>query len=299
MKLRSMTAVGSAVVSSPKEAPQASHYEIVVRSVNGRFLDLRLHLPKDMISLERPFRELAGNYLARGTIDIFLQKRKSSALKLPELRELKPLKAQIKEARKLAAALKVPFDFTLKDALAQIAENESERLAQAPGGDESKLLLEAFEAALKANSQEREREGLALQNQILGLVQQLLQIGQEMEKNANKSREESLVRLKEKFDKYLRTPDLDRDRWMAELASSLDKLDITEETVRMREHLLAVKTQVNTRGAIGKKLEFYIQELVREINTIGSKSAHVDLTQCVVEAKTKVEQMREQVQNVE
>ncbi|HND84878.1 MAG TPA: DUF1732 domain-containing protein, partial [Pseudobdellovibrionaceae bacterium] len=159
----------------------------------------------------------------------------------------------------------------------------------------SKIMTEA----LAKQTDERIREGAALKRELLVLVTELMQIVEQIEKHreeANKNLEQKLLT---KFEQKNKSLSVEPQRFAQEVMLYLEKSDINEEVVRLREHLNTYKSALNKGTAEGKQLDFYTQELLREINTIGSKSQVAAITALVVQAKTFIERLREQVQNLE
>ncbi|MEK7358399.1 MAG: DUF1732 domain-containing protein, partial [Bdellovibrionota bacterium] len=169
--------------------------------------------------------------------------------------------------------------------------------------DEKKLARSLVEDAAEACDSERRREGDALKTELESLCAKLEGISKQMETlkvDANAELESRYRdRVKEAIDKFELGRDVDEQRIAQEIVIQLDRADVSEELQRLKEHLKAYRQLLKSGEPQGKKLDFYAQELLREVNTIGSKSHIAKLTSLVVEAKTYVERIREQVQNAE
>ena len=176
-----------------------------------------------------------------------------------------------------------------------IVEDERDPLSRS----EEKKVLELVSLAAAKCESEKSREGKALQKNLLSLLNKLQKVYQQMAELRKKANEE----LEKKFRQKLQQYSLDRQewesRWTMELAILIDRSDIQEEMVRLKEHIKNFVLLAEGGEQSGKKMDFYCQELLRETNTIGSKSQVAKLTHLVVDAKSLIEQLREQVQNVE
>jgi uncharacterized protein (TIGR00255 family) len=271
--------------------------EVHVKSVNGRFLEIRFHLPKEYAPFENDFRKIFDSW-SRGTVDVYVHRRPASEAKLQTVKVRKQ-NAQFwaKELKALAKSLKIEDDLSLRDILQMpfVLEHQ-DRLSLMPG--ELQLVQKQIAGAKKKCEQVRRSEGTVLIKELLK------QIG-DLEKKINSMegwREEALktaqARLKSRLQ-AVESEALDPARLALETAVLIDKMDVREELVRLREHVKACTELIQSGEAKGKKLDFYCQELLREVNTIGSKSQLAVLTQAVVDAKSVIEKFREQVQNIE
>lgn len=290
-----MTGYGVGAAHSAK-----SSFEISIRSVNGRFLETRFHLPKEIFALESEFQKLIEKHFHRGTVDVFVSIKANPAhknidfainYKLAEslVSELKKLsqKLKINDEVKLESLLKVPEIVFKKDSHSGLSSSDR------------KALLTAFEKACKACNTERAREGKSIFSDLMKLLHQLKSLVDDIQSVREEANVLLMERFKERIKSKLEGMEIDSSRLSQEVVIQLEKSDINEELARLREHTANYLKMVQSSGAQGKKLDFYTQELLREVNTIGSKSSLAKLTQKVVEAKTLVEQLREQVQNIE
>lgn len=277
--------------------------EVSVRAVNGRFLETRFHLPRHYFAFEADLKKKLSESLIRGTVDVYIS-RKLKAQSVPGRIVINTKLAQeyLKSFRKLSKDLQmneqVRFELITRQAdVIQIEETETVH------PQEVGLLKKTFEAALKKLDSERMREGLSLKKD---LSKNLKDLQKHVQKIA-KLRDEANRSLQERFESKLKSrlpkdgagQNLDPHRLTQEIVIQLEKADINEEVMRLTEHLKNFDKIIESQVVEGKKLDFYTQELLREVNTIGSKSQVTGITEAVVDAKTLIERIREQVQNVE
>jgi uncharacterized protein (TIGR00255 family) len=292
--MKSMTGYGTSRISS-----SAAILEISIRSVNGRFLEPRFHLPKEYFSLEPELKKRLQNSIRRGTVDVFVQRRAAPEAAAQALTLNKPLAKRYTEVlTELSKIMKSPAQFRV-ETIAHWPDVISRDLGSEISEPEKKMVYKAFEAALVACHKERTREGMNLKKELektLKLLDKVVNTIQSLRTSADQD-------LQNKFELRLRSRlkgiEVDPQRISQEVLIQLEKSDVNEEIVRLLEHIRNVQKLLSSPDSEGKKLDFYIQELHREMNTIGSKSQVSTITQSVVEGKTIIERLREQVQNIE
>lgn len=277
--------------------------EISIRAVNGRFLETRFHLPKNYYIFESDLKKKLGEYALRGTVDIYISRKlKASANSGKIVINTKLANEYLKSFKKLAKDLKmsdaIRFDLISRQTdVIQVEEIDN------LNPQEVTLLKKAFEAALKKFEQEKIREGQALKKDLqknLKDLQKYIQKISKLRDEANKFLQEKFeAKIKSRLPKELAGQSVDPQRISQEIVIQLEKADINEELIRLTEHLKNFEKLIEISVVEGKKLDFYTQELLREVNTIGSKSQVAGITESVVEAKTLIERIREQVQNIE
>ncbi len=292
--MKSMTGYGTAR-SQGKDVT----IEVSIRAVNGRYLEPRFHLPREFVGFEADLKKTLGQCIRRGTVDIFISRRVKSVAAKAKMNVNDALaKKYITAYRHLSKELGLPYQVHL-EALARLPDIiKIEETFELFAGEES-LLKKVFAEACKSCDKERDREGKALRKDLekllLGLDKQIRII--------SSLREEANGQLQERFEQKvrgrLRGSELDPARVSQEIVIQLEKADINEELSRLTEHIKNYRQLVGSQTTEGKKLDFYTQELLREVNTIGSKSQVAKITHAVVEAKTIIERLREQVQNVQ
>lgn len=302
--------------------------EVTIRSVNGRYLEPRFHLPREYLPFEAGLKKCLQSEFQRGTIDIFVV-RKVALKRAHQIHVQEDLAAQYhQELLKLSRKLKIsePPSLSMILNLPEVIQVDSQVLVTQ---DEEAALFRIFEIAMKACMKERNREGEALRRELLNHLKLLqTQVGFiatfRLQINAT-LHERYLSKIRQKFEGL--NLEVDGSRLLQEIVIQVDKSDIAEELSRLEEHLdnyqKILTNSVSSSQSLraqkmagqkiadqkkagkqpdapsGKKLDFYTQELLREMNTIGSKSQITDVTQAVVESKTLIERLREQIQNVE
>ncbi len=292
--MKSMTGYGNARVQSKDVT-----VEVSIRSVNGRFLETRFHLPREFVAFEADLKKVLGASLLRGTVDVFVSRRVKNAGGKSKMTVNDALAKKYLAAYKhLSKELGVPFTVHL-EAMARLPEIIKIEDSYELFVGEEKILKKAFTEACKNCDKERIREGKALRKDLEGLLVSL----EKQVKTITSLREEANAQLQDKFEQKIRARlkgnEIDPTRLSQEIVIQLEKADINEELSRLSEHIKNYRQLVANQSAEGKKLDFYTQELLREVNTIGSKSQVAKITQAVVEAKTLIERLREQVQNVQ
>lgn len=275
--------------------------EVSIRSVNGRFLESRFHLPKAFYGYESELKKKLGELVKRGTVDVYIARKVKAQTVAGKINiNTKLAQEYLKSFRKLARDLQlkdeVRFEMiTRQPDIIQFEEPENINV------NEVQTLKRTFDAALKKIDIERVREGQALKKDLMKNIKDL----QKLTAKISKLRDEANKALQEKYEAKIKaripkdTANIDPQRIAQEIVIQLEKADINEEIVRLNEHLKNFEKLIELPVVEGKKLDFYTQELLREVNTIGSKSQVSGITESVVESKTLIERLREQVQNIE
>lgn len=292
--LKSMTGYGVVRSGTP-----TSFLEVIVRSVNGRFLESRLHLPRELSVMEADLRKILSRYFSRGSVDLFVSRKargEKSHLKLHFHEEMARAWLDAAEHLEKMASLRGPLDLNTVLQLPEVVGFEED---QGSLDLEAQALRQLVQQACEACLLERGREGEALHAEMSRLLTQLKQVIQQMSEQSRQINQQLRDKMESRLKVRWAELQLDPQRFQQELAILWDKSDITEELGRLREHLLHYHNLLQSEGSQGKKLDFYTQELLREVNTIGSKSPMAQLTHLVVTAKTEIEKLREQVQNIE
>ena len=269
-----------------------------IRAVNSRFLDLTFRLPEDLRQFEPALRELLTAKLKRGKVEVraALEAGHAGAISDPSTRLLQRLnavqdnvRAWLPEARPLSVA----------DVL-RLSMSE-----QGPSRDWSKALLPLAERVLKDLLTARQREGARLATMLLQHIEQLRALAAQAVPMVPKLVEQQRLRFMQRWQEAMgisegsATPEAAQDRALSEATAFAIRIDVAEEITRLNSHLDELERLIKKGGEIGKRLDFLIQELHREANTMGSKSAALELTHISVDMKVLIEQMREQVQNIE
>lgn len=293
-----MTGYGNAKGSS-----SSVDLEVSVKAVNGRFFDLRCHVPKEYSGMENEIKKMVSQSIKRGTVDVYINRRSGAGSLQAEVKVQTSLARKwLKTYRQLGKDLRLPDDVTL-ELVARQPEVLTVVQEEKVSAQEKKLLLTTLKKTVANCQKEREREGLSLQKDLLDKFRQLEKLTEIFIKLRSQANEELGKRYQQRLSQF-KKGEIDPQRLAQEIVIQVDKADINEEIIRLKEHLRAMKALVTTKGgrskeSQGKKLDFYSQELLREVNTIGSKSQIARLTQSVVDAKAIIERIREQVQNIE
>lgn len=290
---RSMTGFGR----SETEIDGAT-LSVEVRSVNSRHRDIRVRMPNDLRGFESAVKELAGGHFERGQIEVSVRFVSVGVTRAEVEVDLEAARRYTEAAKGMADLLAGGSELTASSLLtlpgvARLREPELD--ADALGVTLSKVATVAFGAAVEM----RAREGAALDQELRGRLDHVEAAVAQVEARSGEVR----AGLRERLDKRLSTlaPELELDpaRLEQEVVIYADRMDVTEETVRLSSHLDQFRETLALSGPIGRKLEFLLQEMGREVNTIGSKASDVPITRAVVDLKTELEKIREQVLNIE
>ncbi len=273
--------------------------DVQVKSVNGRFLDIRLHLPREYNSFESEIKKLISGTLIRGTVDVYCARKIRASAKQVALEINEDVaKLYVKSLKGLAKKLDLKESLSL-DIVVKLPELMNLKIQDKVTPLEKQKLLGLVEKSLKLCEAERIRESKALGEDIKKNLNKLKSFVDQCEK----LREQVNGELTKKFEERLKSlglnSEIDPARIAQEIMIQIDRSDINEELSRLSEHIQAYLNLIDDSKSYGKKMDFYAQELLREVNTIGSKSQVAKMTALVVDAKSVVERIREQVQNIE
>ena len=292
----SMTGYGRGEASSSDR-----RISVEIKSINNRYCDLNIRLPRVLAALENRVREEITRQVARGKIDVFINFEDSSAEACRVSCDLGLARAYAAALREIAAAADVPEALN-----AGVLGRYSDVLQVEPARPDPEsvwiLLQEALQAALNALSEMRRLEGERLVRDIRSRSNMLKDLRLEIAERAPLVVDDYRTRLLARIDELLgeRATELfDAQRLAGEVALFADKCAIDEELVRLESHLLQLDDILGDHEPMGKKLDFLVQEINREINTIGSKANDLELTRRVVSLKSELEKIREQIQNLE
>jgi len=291
--LRSMTGFGASDL-----ATAAGRYTVEARSLNHRFLEIIVRLPRELAPLEDRIRALVQGRVLRGRVEVAIM-RENYGKRLRTVRiDLDLAKAFASALNELKQALELPGspDLAMLSALPDLIriEEQKEDLEAA-----WTAIAEAVEVALSRLVAMREREGARLTSDLGQRVRRLAERADEIERRAPLVVQEHAARLTRRIEELIGMPPVDEGRLAAEVAIFADRSDIAEETTRFRSHLAQMQQMLIGSGAAGRTLEFLVQELGREANTIGSKANDVEISRAVIAVKGELESLREQIQNLE
>lgn len=279
-------------------APQAS-VSVELRSVNGRFLDLAFRLPDDFRSLEPALRELLAKSFRRGKIELRLNARNEAESAWPQ-----PQPGQLNRLARLESTVQ---GWLPKAQALSVHEVLQWCKGSVPGERLDEVALEAASRCAEGLLEARRREGARLAEVLMDRVHRLRELAAMAEPLVpavvQRQQQRFLERWNEALDAANAGQSVPREalqeRAINEAAAYAIRIDVAEELARLRSHLDEITRLLKAGGEIGKRLDFLIQELLREANTLGSKAASLELTNISVEMKVAIEQLREQVQNIE
>lgn len=290
--IKSMTGYGKGNISE-----NLRNYQVEIKSVNHRYLDISVKMPRVLSYLEEDVKKVISSKVKRGKIDVFVTFENSST----EGKEIKinneiakmyinQLK-QLAEEENILANIEVTEISKYPDVLSVQNTQDDEQI--------KKELIEATTIATDKLVQMRQVEGSKMAEDLLKRIEK---INQKIEKISELSTgliEEYVVKLENRIKEILKNQEIDESRLAQEVVIYADKCSIEEEVTRLKSHISQFKELINSDDAVGKKLDFIIQEMNRETNTIGSKANNLEITNGVIDIKTEIENIREQVQNIE
>ncbi len=293
--MRSMTGFGSATLRLANKARGSISVE--TKSVNQRFLDLKLSLPKEYAPWEADVRKLVGERVGRGRVELYVS-REGSTNGRPRVEIDEDLaRAYVDEWRRLKKTLRLSGDVDLA-LLRGVPDLYRARETSAAPEAERAALLRVIGKALRELERARLREGTHLAADMRARTIALEKLAVFMAERADVSRLDARRRIEERLRELL-AGNVDEPRLVQEAAFQVERSDVTEEIVRLRSHLSGLRDLLEADDAVGKRIDFLLQEVQREVNTVASKSSDLRLTQLAVEAKGEIEKIREQVQNIE
>ena len=291
--IRSMTGYGSA-----KGAACGFSLTVEVKSVNNRYLDASVKLPRSFLFAEDAVKSAVQSHISRGKVDVFVTVDSSGSedaqvkVNLPLLRGYMSALKQISEECAVSGEMSAIALSRLPDVLTvERADVDAEALGAG--------LLAITEQALAEYDAMREREGAKLRDDVLARIAEIGRLTGIVEANAPRTVSDYRARLEAKLREVLADKSADESRIVTEAAIFADRIAVDEETVRLRSHLSQLTGLINGSSPVGRKMDFLIQELDRESNTIGSKCQNAELAHVVVDLKSEIEKIREQIQNVE
>ena len=291
--MKSMTGFGNGSL-----AFSGGRATVYIRTVNHRFLEVKPHLPRGFLALEDELRAMVATQVKRGPVEVFLTLSGQTARSYEVVPNIELARAYIKAAKQLKGTLDLGGDLTLHFFLSR---PEVFRVAEAhqPSSPEIEASKKALQRALNALERHRRREGKFLQRDLRGRIATLEKIRRSVGRRSTHTQQATRQKLTAKVTALLPHLDSDRHRVLQDVASLAQKSDITEECVRLQSHLGAFSDLLRLAEPVGKRMDFLLQEMQREINTIGAKADDTSIRHLVVQAKEEVEKIREQVQNIE
>ena len=292
--IRSMTGYGKQNLSV-----EGREYQIEIKSVNHRYLDINVKIPKAISYWEETIKKEISNKIKRGKIDVFVSFENNSeeGRKIEINKQL--AKLYIEQLKELAQEEKIESNIEVMD-IAKIPDVLTIKVDE----ENSKIKDEIKQVTQGAVTRILEMKNIEGEKISQDLLQRIRNIQSKIVEISAKSTgliEEYVVKLEKRVKELLKNDEVDKSRLAQEVVIYADKCSIEEEITRLKSHIFQFENLIsnNQDGAIGKKLDFIIQEMNRETNTIGSKANNLEITNGVIDIKTEIEDIREQVQNIE
>ena len=290
--MKSMTGFGRASLES-----NGKNYIIEIKTVNNKYSDITVKSPKRLSFMEDKIRKQIANRITRGKVEVsvsffdFSNKSKNVVLNKEIAKEyIKQLK-EIADENNLSENISVVEIAKLPDILNSIDSDNDEEIA----GEALKCLNMALDSLIEM----RKAEGENIKQDLLVRIERVQNLVDKIAENSKGIVEEYVSKLEKRVKEILKTDVVDENRIAQEAVIYADKTSIEEELTRLNSHIVQFKELVNSDGPVGKKLDFMIQEMNRETNTIGSKAGSGEITKAVIDLKVELEDIREQIQNIE
>ena len=291
--VKSMTGYGRAV-----ETVNGREFTVEIRSVNNRYLDCTVKLPRSFSFAEEAVKAAVKASVSRGKVDVYISVRSETEADVQVTLNKPVLEGYLAAMRQMVEEYGVKDDVSVST----LSRMNDIFVVDKPKADEDQLkadLLSVVDKALAAYDAMRVTEGLALENDLRSRAATILELVAQVEEQNPKTVSDYRRRLEEKMREVLENKSIDESRILTEAAIFADKVAVDEETVRLRSHLEQMDEMLRGNGGIGRKLDFLLQEMNREANTTGSKCTDVKVARIVVDIKAELEKIREQTQNIE
>lgn len=291
--VKSMTGYGSA-----KGQAEGLEISVELKSVNNRFLDTAVRLPRSFLFAEDAVKSAVQSHISRGKVDVFVTVDSASAGNMTVKVNEPLLRGYIDALRHISEEYSLENDLTalsvsrFPDVLSvEKSDMDAEAIAAA--------IVSVTEQALCDFDAMRLREGEKLRDDVLNRLDTVDTLVSAVEREAPNTVAKYRSRLEQKMTEVLGTAGIDESRILAEAAIFADHIAVDEETVRLRSHMSQLRTMINGSAPTGKRIDFLMQEFNREANTIGSKCQNSDIAHIVVDLKSEIEKIRKQIQNIE
>ena len=290
--IKSMTGYGKANISKNQRT-----YQIEIKSVNHRYLDISIKMPRAISYLEEDIKNCISSKLKRGKVDVLITFENNSSEGKNIKINTEIAKLYIDELKRLAEKENINSNIEVTeiskypDVLSIHNEQDDEIIRQET--------LEAVNVAVDHLINMREVEGNKISTDLLNRIQDIKQKITEISSLSTGLIKDYVVKLEARIKELLQNQEIDESRLAQEVVIYADKCSVEEEITRLDSHISQFSNLLNSNEAVGKKLDFIIQEMNRETNTIGSKANNLEITNDVIDIKTQIENIREQVQNIE
>ena len=291
--VKSMTGYGRAV-----ETVNGREFTVELRSVNNRYLDCTVKLPRSLTFAEEAVKQAVKATISRGKVDVFITVHSEGVSDVKVTLNAPMVEGYLSAMKQMVAQFGVQDDISVS----MLSRMPEVFTVEKPEVDEEQLLIDLMSVvkqALANYDAMRAAEGKALENDLRNRGNTILELVSQVEAGNGQTVIDYRNRLYNKLQEVLANTTIDEGRILTEAAIFADKVAVDEETVRLRSHLEQMNNMLTAGGAIGRKLDFLLQEMNRESNTIGSKCSDVKLARIVVDIKAELEKIREQTQNIE
>lgn len=291
--IKSMTGYGSA-----KGQAAGLDISVELKSVNNRYLDTSVRMPRSFLFVEDAVKSAVQAHISRGKVDVYVTVDSSAADDMAVKVNEPLLKGYIAAVRHISEEYSLPDDLTAL-AVSRFPDVLSVEKKDLDAEEISAAVTRITEQAFADFDAMRLREGEKLRDDVLSRLKTIDALVATVEREAPKTVADYRARLEQKMKEVLGTAGIDENRILAEAAIFADHIAVDEETVRLRSHMSQLTGMINGSSPTGRKIDFLIQEFNREANTIGSKCQNSDIAHVVVDLKSEIEKIREQIQNIE
>ena len=291
--IKSMTGYGRAV-----ETVNGREFTVELRSVNNRYLDCSVKMPRSVSFAEEAVKQAVKQFVSRGKVDVFISVKSENSDDTKITLNTSVLEGYLGAMRQMVEQFSIRDDISVST----VSRLPEVFTVEKPEVDEEQLkadLMSVISKALAGYDAMRCTEGKALDADLRSRGESILELVSQVEAGNAQTVIDYRTRLENKLKEVLGNTAIDESRILTEAAIFADKVCVDEETVRLRSHLQQMNTMLTGGGAVGRKLDFLLQEMNREANTIGSKCTDVKLARIVVDIKAELEKIREQTQNIE
>ena len=291
--IRSMTGYGKETLST-----EGREYQVEIKSVNHRYLDINIKMPKTLSYLEETIKKEISQKIKRGKIDVFITYENNSQEGKNVKINKELAKIYINQLKELAQEEKISSNIEVTeiakfpDILTIKIDEEDDKIKEE--------IIQVTQQATEKIIEMKNIEGNKIEQDLLTRIEKIEKKIEEISKKSTGLIEEYVVKLEKRIKEILKTQEIDKTRLAQEVVIYADKCSIEEEITRLKSHIYQFKNLIKDNNeTIGKKLDFIIQEMNRETNTIGSKANSLEITNGVIDIKTELEDIREQIQNIE
>ena len=268
-----------------------------IKSVNHRYTEFNFRVTRGYSFLEEKLKSYITSKVSRGKIDMFVSITEPEDTPAEVVINHNLVQGYLNAFKELNETYSIPNSVTVND-IARYPDILTVNKAKEDEETVLKDVIEAVDVALESFISMREAEGERLKADVLGRADTIMELVAEIEARSPETVREYQDRLREKIEEFLSSGDYDENRIITEVAIFADKVAVDEETVRLRSHFEQLKTYLDSDKPVGRSIDFLIQEMNREANTIGSKVKDAEIAQKVVRIKNEIEKIREQIQNI-